>query len=82
MLLGTPCVASDVGGVTAMMVPEQEGFAYQSTALYMLAHHLDRVFAMEAEAATLGQAAAAHAVITHDPETNLKTLLSVYESLK
>ena len=82
MLLGVPCVAADVGGVTTMMVHEREGCVYQSTAPYMLAYYIRQVFAMEAGAAILGQAAAAHAVITHDPETNLNTLLSVYESLK
>jgi hypothetical protein len=43
---------------------------------------MDRVFSMEQEAKVLGSAAAAHARITHDPQINLNTLLSIYESLK
>jgi len=81
MLLGVPCVAADVGGVTTMMTHEKEGFVYQSTAPYMLAHHICRVFAMEDAAAALGQAARDHALQTHDPEKNLQDLLNIYKTL-
>jgi len=47
MLLGVPCVASHVGGVANMLGPE-EGFLYQSTAPYMLAHYIRELFAMHA----------------------------------
>ena len=82
MLLGVPSVAADVGGVTTMMVHEKEGYVYPSSAPYMLADYIQQVFAMEKEAEALGAAAKAHARKTHDPETNLNTLLSIYESLK
>ena len=82
MLLGVPCVAADVGGVSTMLKHEQEGLVYQPSASYMLAHYIGEVFAMEEKAATLGAAAKTHARVTHDPETNLKTLLSIYESIK
>ena len=81
MLLGVPCVAADVGGVTTMMTHETEGFVYQSTAPYMLAHYICKVFAMEDAAADMGQAARAHAMRTHDPEKNLQDLLTIYQSL-
>lgn len=82
MLLGVPCVAADVGGVTTMMTHEKEGFVYQSTAPYMLAHYICKVFAMEDAAASLGQAAKEHASLTHDPEKNLQDLMAIYQSLK
>lgn len=82
MLLGVPCVASDVGGVTTMMVHGKEGWVYQSTASYMLAHFIHEVFAHGQEAQTMGAAAKTHAQITHDPKRNLETLLSIYESLQ
>ena len=82
MLLGVPCVAADVGGVSTMLKHEKEGLVYQPSASYMLAHYIGEVFAMEDQAEALGAAAKLHARITHDPETNLKTLLSIYESLK
>lgn len=81
MLLGVPCVASDVGGVTTMMTHNKEGFVYQSTAPYMLSHYICKVFAMEAEAEQLGQAAAAHARKTHDPQKNLEDILRIYHTL-
>ena len=81
MLLVLPCVAADVGGVTTMMTHEKEGFVYQSTASYMLAHYICKIFAME-DAASLGQAAKAHASLTHDPQKNLQDLLAIYQSLK
>jgi len=81
MLLGVPCVAADVGGVTTMMTHETEGFVYQSTAPYMLAHYIKTVFAMEENAAAMGQVARAHARKTHDPETNLRDLMKIYEEI-
>lgn len=80
MLLGVPCVASDVGGVTNLMHPG-EGFAYQSTAPYMLAHYIMEVFAMEDRAEQIGMAASAHARRTHDPKTNLDNLISIYRQI-
>lgn len=81
MLLGVPCVASDVGGVTTLMRHWQEGFVYQSTAPYMLAHYIQKVFAMGEEATRLGEAARAHARVTHDPGMNLEDLLDIYSLL-
>lgn len=81
MLLGVPCVASDVGGVTNMMHPG-EGFVYPSAAPYMLAHRIMEVFAMGENAEQVGAAARAHALRTHDPETNLETLLAIYEQIR
>ena len=80
MLLGVPCVASDVGGVTNMLHPG-EGYVYPSTAPYMLAHYIMEVFDMEDRAAELGAAARAHARKTHDPEKNLRDLLAIYREI-
>lgn len=82
MLLGVPCVASDVGGVTTMLKHGQEGYVYPSTAPYMLAHDIMRVFAMEEQAEALGSAARKHAGLTHDPEKNLQDLLNIYRKLE
>lgn len=81
MLLGVPCVASDVGGVTSMLTHNQEGFVYQSTAPYMLAHYIKNAFAMGEAAEKMGMAASIHARQTHDPEANLQRLLDIYEDL-
>ncbi len=81
MLLGVPCVSSAVGGLLKMMKHGEEGFVYQSTAPYMLAYYIDRVFQMGAEAEKMGLAAQAHARKTHDPDTNLRTLLEIYREV-
>lgn len=81
MLLGVPCVSADVGGLMKMMKHGEEGFLYQSTAPYMLAYYIDRVFRMGAEAEKMGLAAQAHARKTHDPDTNLRTLLEIYREV-
>ena len=81
MLLGVPCVTADVGGVTTMMTHKTEGFVYQSTAPYMLAHYIKTVFSMEEKAAAMGQAARAHALKTHDPEINLRDLMDIYSKI-
>lgn len=81
MLLGTPCVAADVGGITNMMTHGTEGYIYQSTAPYMLAHYIKEVFAMGDKAEAMGKAAAKHARITHDPQKNLEDLLAIYETV-
>ena len=81
MLLGVPCVAADVGGVTSMLEHEKEGLVYQSSASYVLAHNILWLFDMEADAARFGDAAAARARRTHDPKANMETLLSIYQRL-
>lgn len=81
MLLGVPCISAAVGGLLKMMKHGEEGFVYQSTAPYMLAYYIDRVFRMGAEAEKMGLAAQAHARVAHDPETNLRTLLEIYREV-
>ena len=80
MLLGVPCVAADVGGVSNLLHPG-EGYVYQSTAPYMLAHYIMEVFRMEAEAEKMGALARQHAMKTHHPEENLKQLLDIYREI-
>ena len=79
MLLGVPCVAADVGGVTSMLNPE-EGWVYRSPE--HLADCIDQAFSLGQEAEKKGAAAKAHAQKTHDPKINLETLLSIYEQLQ
>ena len=81
MLLGVPCTASHVGGVTTMLKPGEEGIVYQSTAPYMLAEAVKQIFDLGKEAEALGAAAAEHARSTHDPEKNLRDLLAIYREL-
>lgn len=81
MLLGVPCIAGDVGGVTTMLEHKKEGYVYQSTAPYVLTHFLRSVFEQKERAAVMGTAAKAHAAVTHDPEKNLRDLMEIYREL-
>lgn len=81
MLLGVPCVAADVGGVTNLMAHREEGFVYQGAAPYMLAFYIKEIFAKAEAADQLGRAAKKHAMKTHDPEKNLQELLEIYRNL-
>ena len=78
MLLGVPCVASDVGGVIDLLTHKEEGFVYQTDAPYMLAHYVCEIFANDDLALQFSKKARKHAMITHDAQTNLNTLLSIY----
>lgn len=81
MLLGVPCVAADVGGVTTLLDHPWEGYVYPSTAPYMLAHYIEKVFSLGGEAEELGRLAQIHAGRTHDPEKNMGELLEIYREL-
>lgn len=81
MLLGVPCVAADVGGVTDLMTLGTEGRVYPGNAPYLLAYHIRELFAMEETAGNMGQAARAHAGRTHNPQINKETLLQIYGQL-
>lgn len=81
MLLGVPCVAGAVGGVTDMIAHKKEGYVYQSTAPYMLAHYIMEVFSQKGQAEAMGAAARERAVKTHDPEKNLADLLDIYREI-
>ena len=80
MLLGTPCVAADVGGVTTMLHPG-EGIVYPSGKTELLAQAISEIFRQEDQAEAMGRRAAQHARKTHDPAQNLQNLLTIYETL-
>lgn len=82
MLLGVPCVAADVGGVTTLLEYPWEGYVYPSSAPYLLAHYVEKVFSMGVEAEELGRRAQKHARRTHDPEKNMSQLLEIYRELE
>ena len=80
MLLGLPCVAANVGGVSSLISGE-EGILCDPVSPEQLAKGICRVFAMEADAARMGAAARDRAMQTHDPEKNLEDLLDIYRLL-
>jgi len=82
MLLGVPCVSSDVGGVKNMMTHNEEGFVYQYDAPYMLAYYVCNIFSDDELAVKFSENAKKHAKITHNMGINLKELIKIYELIK
>lgn len=81
MLLGLPCISSDVGGVKNMLKHGAEGFLYPYEEYYMIAHYISRIFDNDTLALQLSAAARKHAQRTHDPQQNLKALIQTYEEI-
>lgn len=80
MLLGLPCVAAEVGGVSSLM-GEKEGILCTPVNPESMAQGICRVFAMEEKAEAMGLAARERARVTHDPAKNLAELLDIYRLL-
>lgn len=81
MLLGMPCVASFVGGVSSVLEDNKEGYLYQADASYMLAHYVMRHFEDDERACEMGRRAAQRAHRTHNKAINMNDLYSMYAEL-
>ena len=80
MLLGLPCVAAEVGGVSSL-IGSQEGILCAPVNPAAMAEGICRVFSMEDQAEAMGAAARNRARKTHDPEQNMKDLMDIYRLL-
>lgn len=81
MLLGTPVVASCVGGLLSLMEHGKEGLLYPAHEVNMLAHHICTLFREQAYAESLSCAARQRAIQTHDGKKNIETLLQIYHNI-
>lgn len=78
MLLGTPVVSSDVGGIRNLMINEEEGLIYPADDVASLAKCIDRIFSDTDFANHLSHRAKQKAAITHNAEKNFTQLKHVY----
>ena len=81
MILGVPCVASNVGGVSDMLAHEQEGFLYQVDAPYMLAHYVCEIFGNDLLANTFSKKTREKGLRTHDQHKNVTMLVDIYHEI-
>lgn len=81
MLLGTPCISSDVGGVNDMLRRDEEGFVYPYDEYYMLAYYIKYVFDCKKRIASVTKKAQEHARITHDPMINSNGVMDIYKEI-
>lgn len=81
MILGVPCIASDVGGISDMIEHKKEGFVYQPDAYYMIAYYIGEIFKSENIALSFSNKAREHAIKTHDREVNTKNTINIYKEI-
>lgn len=81
MLIGTPVLTSDVGGVKNIFEHGVDGFSYQHDAPYMLAYYIKKVIENDDLAVEFSENAKRHALKTHNKKTNVKTLLKMYNDI-
>lgn len=81
MILGLPSIASYVGGVPDMLQHNKDGYLYQSTAYYMLAYYVCRIFNDELSSNYVSQNARNKALQTHNAIANTKRLLDIYTQI-
>ena len=81
MLLGVPCIASDVGGVRCLMTHGVEGLIYPADDPHLLAHDICEMFAHPEKAAQMARAGREHAGKTHDAQKNLEILHQIYTEI-
>lgn len=81
MMLGVPCVAADVGGVSDFAGHRKEAFLYPSSSTHLLAHYLDTAFSDPEQASLLGKNAKKRAEIDYDRTTNTAALVQAFQTI-
>lgn len=80
-LLGTPVVASYVGGMMDLVQNEVTGLLYRYEEVEMLAYAICRIFGDDDLATRLGSHAAQQAMARHDRQAIAHTLYNIYKQL-
>lgn len=80
-LIGTPCIASYVGGTMDMITDGQTGFLYRFEETALLAYRICELFADDALATKLSLNSRKVAAIRHDKENNARKLNEIYENI-
>ena len=81
MLLGVPCVASDVGGTRSMLSSGIEGYLYPFNETYLLDRYIDEIFSNRELAEMFSQNSRNKARQRHDQKHNYQQLLSIYNDI-
>lgn len=81
MMVGTPCVAAYVGGVSDMAQDGKEALFYRNDDPKLLAWNLKRIFDNDELACSLSEAGRKKARFTHDAQRNAQMLLDAYTDI-
>lgn len=82
MLLGVPCIASDVGGVSSMLEHRKEGILYPFSEAYSMAYYIMELFENVEETKKYSNNARIRAKKVHDPIDNAIRTIDIYKSLQ
>lgn len=81
MLMGVPCIAADVGGISSMLVHKTEGLIYRNSDVQVLANYIIELLENSDIAIEYGENARRHAIITHNQAINLNKILELYDNM-
>ena len=81
MMVGTPCVASYVGGVSDMAEDGREALFYRNDDPKLLAWNLKRIFDDDKLAVSLSETGKKKAFVTHNAERNAQMLIDAYRDI-
>lgn len=81
-LVGTPCVASYVGGTMDMLKDGETGFLYRFEEIALLAKHICALFGTPKLANTISKTAKIEAIKRHNKENNAAQLQRIYLKIK
>ena len=78
MLLGVPCICSDVGGVRTLIKDSTEGYIYPFDHPDIAGTYIEKVFSDKENTKTISENAVKHAEITHSISANEERLKRIY----
>ena len=81
MMLGVPCIASEVGGIPGIFKRDVDGLSFANGDYEGLADCIDKMWSDEEKALQYAEKASMHAHITHNPELNYKRLIEIYREI-
>ncbi len=81
MMVGTPCVAAYVGGVSDMAQDGKEALFYRNDDPKLLAWNLKKIFDNDDLALSFSEAGKKKARFTHDAQRNAQMLLDAYSDI-
>lgn len=80
-IVGTPTIASYVGGIPNMIIHEKTGLLYRFEEFEMLAYHVCRIFENDELAISLSNNERFTASIRHNPQNNARKTIEIYNEI-
>ena len=81
MCIGTPVVASYVGGLSTMISHGESGFLYPLTESYMMEYYVEKIFENDSLAEEISNQEREFSKTFNNKKENLKQMIKIYQSL-